>query len=168
VQRYYTMGDMQDHILVEVFQGEHSLCRDNQRLGSYQVSVPPKPAGEEAVDVRFTYDLNGILEVETTVASTRAREVLVIEKTPGRMTAAEVKEAQQAMARLKLHPRDALPNTTALARADALFVELSGPARAELGDALSLFRLALEAQDDEGIGPIRERLNSLVAAHKRR
>jgi molecular chaperone HscC len=168
VERFFTMGDMQKEILVEVYQGEHSLCRDNQKLGAYRVEVPPRPLGEESVDVRFTYDLNGILEVETTVVSTRRTETLVIEKSPGRMSAAEVKAAQKAMARLKLHPRDALPNTTALARADALYVELSGPARQELGHVIALFRAALEAQHEADIAPLRDRLLAMIAAFKRR
>jgi molecular chaperone HscC len=168
VERFQTMGDMQREIRIEVYQGEHSLCRDNTKLGEYQVKVPPKPAGEESIDVRFTYDLNGILEVETTIVSTGKREVLVIEKSPGRMTAAQVKAAREAMARLKLHPRDALPNTTALARADALYVELSGPAREELGHAIAMFRAALESQDEKEIAPLRNRLLSLVSALKRR
>jgi molecular chaperone HscC len=169
VERFQTMGDLQKEILIEVFQGEHSLCRDNQKLGEYHVrGLPPKPAGEESIDVRFTYDLNGILEVETTVLSTGRKEALVIEKSPGRMTAAQIKAAREAMARLKLHPRDALPNTTALARADALYVELSGPAREELGAVIAAFRAALESQDDKEITPRRERLLAIVAALKRR
>ncbi|MFT3773629.1 MAG: Hsp70 family protein [Minicystis sp.] len=168
VERYATMGDMQKEIRIEVFQGEHSLVRDNQKLGEYLVKVTPRPAGEESIEVRFTYDLNGILEVETTIGSTGKKEVLVIEKTPGRMTAADVKAAREAMARLKLHPRDALPNTTALARADALYVELSGPNREELGHAIAMLRAALETQDEKEIAPRRERLIALVSALKRR
>jgi molecular chaperone HscC len=167
-ERYQTVGDLQKEIRIEVFQGEHSLVRDNQKLGEYHVKVPPRPAGEESIDVRFTYDLNGILEVETTVVSTKKKQSLVIEKSPGRMTAAEVEAARQAMARLKLHPRDALPNTTALARADALYVELSGPAREELGHAMASLRAALETQDEKEIGPRRERLLQVIAALKRR
>jgi molecular chaperone HscC len=169
VERFHTMGDMQREILIEVYQGEHSLCRDNQKLGEYHIrGLTPRPSGEESIDVRFTYDLNGILEVETTVLSSGKKEALLIEKSPGRMTAAQIKAAREAMARLKLHPRDALPNTTALARADALYVELSGPAREELGQAIALFRAALETQDDKEIAPRRERLIAMVAAFKRR
>jgi len=130
--------------------------------------LSPKPAGEESIEVRFTYDMNGILEVETTVLSTGRKEALVIEKSPGRMTPAQIKAAREAMSRLKLHPRDALPNTTALARADALYVELSGPAREELGHAIASFRAALESQEDQEIAPRRNRLLDLCAAFKRR
>jgi molecular chaperone HscC len=169
VERFFTMGDQQREIRIEVYQGEHSHCRDNTKLGEYHVrGLSPRAAGEEAVDVRFTYDLNGILEVETTIVSSGKKEALVIEKSPGRMTAAQIKAAREAMARLKMHPRDALPNATALARADALYVELSGPVREELGHAIALFRAALETQDEKEIAPRRERLVAMVTALKRR
>jgi molecular chaperone HscC len=169
VQRYFTMGEMQREIRIEVFQGEHSLCRDNTRLGDYLVKgLPAAAAGEQAIDVRFTYDINGILEVETTVVATGKSESLVIEKTPGRMTAAQVKAAREAMSRFKFHPRDALPNATALARADALYVELSGPPREALGHAIALLRAALESQDEKKIEPLRERLIAMTSALRRR
>jgi molecular chaperone HscC len=168
VQRFYTMSEMQREIRVEVFQGEHSLCRDNTLLGELAVNdLPASKLGEQAVDVRFTYDLNGILEVEATIVSTGKSESLVIEETPGRMTAAQVKAARAAMERFKFHPRDALPNATALARADALYVELSGPPREQLGHALAQLRVALESLDEDEITARRERLIALTARLRR-
>jgi len=114
------------------------------------------------VDVRFTYDLNGILEVETTVVSTAKKASLVLEQTPGRMTQSQIDGARRAMARLKFHPRDALPNVTALARADALFVELSGPSREALGLGIARLRAALDTQLTESIDEAREALNHLL------
>ena len=168
VERFSTMGDGQTQVSLRVYQGEHSLCRDNHLLGEYVIKeLPRRAAGEETIDVRFTYDLNGILEVETTVVSTGKKHVLVIEKSPGRLSKADVEAARRAMAGLKLHARDALPNTTALARADALYVELTGPAREQLGMALQHFRGALETQDPRIIEAVRGRLNELVTALKR-
>jgi hypothetical protein len=64
-----------------VYQGEHATCDLNRALGRYLVNaIPLAAAGEEQVDVRFSYDINGILEVETTVVSTgkkRHRPVVV-------------------------------------------------------------------------------------------
>jgi len=169
VQRYSTVDHGQRVILIEVFQGEHSLCRDNQKLGSYKVeNIPSSPAGEQSVDVRFTYDLNGILEVETTIVSTGKTSTLIIEKSPGRLSAAQIKAAREAMTKLKFHPRDALPNTTALARADALHVELQGQERAFLGQAIAAFRGALEGQDRKEIDTYRDRLNTIVAQLQRK
>ena len=168
VQRYSTVESGQRMILIEVYQGEHSLCRDNQKLGSYKVeNIPSSPGGEQSVDVRFTYDLNGILEVETTIVSTGKTSTLIIEKSPGRLSAAQIKAAREAMTKLKFHPRDALPNTTALARADALHVELQGPERAILGQAIAAFRGALEGQDRKEIDMYRDRLNTIVAQLQR-
>src|SRR5690606_19845495 len=109
--------------------------------------IPSSPAGDEAIDVRFTYDLNGILEVDMTIVGSGETSTLVIERSPGRMTTEQIEQARQTMRTLKFHPREALPNTTALARAESLYTELRGPARELLGAAMRAFRLALEEQD---------------------
>lgn len=166
--RVQTVADYQSEIRVEVYQGEHSLCRDNQKLGEYRLSsLPPRPAGDESVDVRLTYDLNGIVEVEMTVVSTGTVESFVIEQRPGQLSASELQKARAAMAGLKLHPRDALPNTTALARADARFMELTGPEREQLGHAIAMMRLALETQEVVEVLVWRERLNALISLSRR-
>jgi molecular chaperone HscC len=160
---YSTIEDNQESITFGVYQGEHSLVRDNKKLGEYSIrGLVPKPAGEESVAVRFTYDLNGILEVDMTVQSTGKTETLVIEGSPGRLDAKQLAAAREAMKRLKFHPREALPNATILARAEALFVELTGDDREVLRDAMASFRGALETQDQAMIESYRTRLGSLV------
>jgi molecular chaperone HscC len=164
VKSFSTVNDFQEILRIEVFQGEHAIAAHNVRLGSCELrGIPKKPAGEEAVDVRFTYDLNGILEVEARVRSTGAVESVVIEGRPGRMSTEQIEHAREAMRALKMHPRDALPNTTALARADALHVELRGGARDALGSAIAHFRAALESQDPQAILATRAALASHVA-----
>jgi molecular chaperone HscC len=167
VRRFSTVSDLQKQVQIEVYQGEHAMCRDNQKLGQYTVGgLRAKPAGEEWFDVRFTYDLNGILEVETTVGSNGKVSALVIEETPGRLSSKQIEESRRAMARLKLHPRDALPNTTAVTRAEALYIELNGPRREMLGEVIAQFKLALEAQNEEPIRLMREHLNQLISQLK--
>ncbi len=147
-----TLADNQRQIEVEVFQGENSLCKHNTFLGKYEVSgIPPGPAGSQQIEVRLTYDLNGILEVDTTVLATKRTRSMVIEKTPGRLSKAQLAAARQQMAALKFHPRDALPNITALNRAEELHQELTGDSRAYLAEAMSMFRLCLQTQDPEQI-----------------
>jgi molecular chaperone HscC len=164
VQRFATVHDNQRVIHVEVYQGEHSLCRDNVKLGGYRVTDLPKaPAGNQSIEVRFTYDLNGILEVETTVVGTdRAAAHLVIEERPGRLTKTDIARAREQMSRIKFHPRDSLPNKTALARADALFTEVTGSERAALGACIAGFRSVLESQDPTAIEAAREELVALT------
>ena len=169
VQRFQTLSDRQRYINVEVFQGEHSLCKDNRKLGEFRVTdLPPRPAGEVDVDVRFSYDLNGLLEVEATVVDTGRKFSAVFEQTPGRLTRAQIEAARKGLERLKFHPREALPNVTALTRAEALYVELVGVPREELGGALAAFRAALERQDPALIDEVREKLVAVTAALARR
>ena len=162
---YSTVTDGQTMIRIEVYQGEHSLVADNRKLGEFRVeAIPAAPAGYQSISVRFTYDLNGLLEVEATVESTGKSETLLIEGAPGRLSHEEIEQARQAMQRLKFHPREALPNTTALARAEALFVELRGVERQELGEAIATFQAALASQDEELIRSQREWLLARIAA----
>jgi molecular chaperone HscC len=161
VERFSTMADGQSEIKLEVYQGEHSLCERNLKIGEYLVKgLPSSPAGREAIDVRFSYDMNGVLDVDATVVSTKKTATFTIERAPGRLSKRELDATRQRLARLKFHPREALPNITALSRAEALYVELTGGARSALGDSISRFRAALEAQDPVLIGTLREALLS--------
>ena len=164
VETFTTVADGQRKIELEVYQGEHSLCRDNRKLGELTVGgLPQRPAGQVTIAVRFTYDLNGLLEVETTVDDTGKKVSAIFEHTAGRLRRSEIEAARRAMERLKFHPREALPNVTALSRAEALYVELTGSAREELGHAMGVFRGALERQDPAVIEPARAALLALTA-----
>ena len=70
VETFTTVSDNQTLLLMKILQGEHMYARENLQLGELQVRVPPAPAGKEAVKVRYTYDINGILDVEAAVIST--------------------------------------------------------------------------------------------------
>jgi molecular chaperone HscC len=165
VQTFHTIEPNQKKIKLEVFQGEHALCRENRKLGEFEVGpLAPDRTGAASIDVRFTYDLNGLLEVEATALSTGQTTTVVFEKIPGRLTADEIASARRDMERLKFHPREALPNTTALARAEALFSELTGPPREALAQATTAFRLALESQDARTIDVARDQLAAVMSS----
>jgi molecular chaperone HscC len=167
-ERFQTVTDGQREILIEVFQGEHAMCAQNVKLGTCRVTgIKPAAAGDGVIEVRFSYDLNGILEVETTVLESSKTSVLVIEQRPGALSSKQLATAREAMKRLKFHPRESLPNRTALARADALFVELTGTQRQELSEAIGAMHAALASQDPKTIDDARERLVSLTEALRR-
>ena len=167
VKTFATMDEHQTEIRIAVYQGEHATCKDNRELGHYVIrGLTPTPGGQH-LDVRFTYDLNGILEVDVMLPAEGRTETLVIEKTPGRLTGAQLAEARARMARLKFHPREALPNVTVLGRADALHVELQGAAREALQQEIARFRAALETQDEATITSCRQRLVTLMESLRR-
>ena len=169
VESFITLAENQTRLLIEVYQGEHSLCAQNQKLGQYELTgIPAGPAGTQAIAVRFTYDMNGVLDVDTTICSTGETAVFTIESVPGRLSQKAIAEARARLKRLKFHPREALPNVTALARADALYVESTGADRAVLGECINELRIALEQQGASQITASRERLLRLVSELDRR
>ncbi|TJZ64482.1 Hsp70 family protein [Chitiniphilus eburneus] len=141
-----TMSDNQRAVTVRIFQGESRSVSDNVYLGELDIKVPPKPAGEVSLEVRFTYTLDGILEAECTLDSGERHRV-VIEKNPGVLDAGEVEHRLVALAALKTHPRDQLENTLLLNRAERLYRERLGGEREYVGHVIAQFRAALESQD---------------------
>jgi molecular chaperone HscC len=163
VQRFATTADQQSAIEIEVFQGEHSHTSENTKLGAYTIDdLPKKSANEVRVDVRFTYDLSGLLDVDMTIVETGEISSFFIERSPGSLSPNQIERARQMMQSLKFHPREALPNTTALARAETLYVELSGQTRADLGHAIAMLAAALDGQDDNEIEMCRDALNQVI------
>lgn len=147
-QTVATISDKQSALHVAVFQGESRLVKDNIFLGEITIAVPPKPAGEVSVSIRFTYDVNGILEAEMTVAETGEKHRLVIEENPGVLSPDEIEARLKELARIKIHPREQLPNATLMARADRLFQQTLGEQRQWVAQETARFQAALETQNE--------------------
>ncbi len=145
--RIYTVADRQRQIRLRVFQGEARMVADNILLGELDLAVPPAPAGEQAADVRFTYDTSGLLEVEAQILGTGMVRRRVIENQPGVLSADEITARLAALAHLKLLPAEQAENQAVLARAERLFTERIGDERAEVAARLDHFRLLLAGQD---------------------
>ena len=122
----YTLAPNQVEMSVNVYQGEGRMVKENLLLGELTVTgIPRGPAGQ-AVDVRFTYDNNGILEVETTVQKTKQKKHLVITKHAGQLSEKDLDKALLEMEKLKIHPREKSANRFTIKRAERF---VSGIAR---------------------------------------
>jgi molecular chaperone HscC len=152
VKRYHPLADSQRAIVFPIYQGEARLVADNIRLGELRLDLPPGRAEDNGVDVRFTYDVNGLLQVEATLVRTQQTVSLVIEGNPGVLGEAEIATRLAGLAALKIHPRDQLENRTLLARGERLYQQLRGDARQQLGRQVMLFEQALATQDRRTIG----------------
>ncbi|WP_420996142.1 Hsp70 family protein [Cupriavidus sp. 30B13] len=165
VERLHPLADQQEVLALRVFQGEGRMVAENVFLGEVAVPLPRLSAAESGVDVRFTYDVNGILEVQATVVATGAAHRIVIQENPGVLSDEEVAERLAALAGIKIHPRDQAENAQLVARADRLYQQCLGHERDQIGGALAQFQAALEAQDGERIralrAPVRRLLDSL-------
>lgn len=156
-QDVVTVVDNQLQLLIDVYQGEARLVKDNIPLGQFLIDMPPgRPAGRTGANVRFTYDASGILEVEATVHGTDTKGTLVIEKHAGVLSKEEIKERLDALAKLKLHPREDMRNTALLARANRLFEESLGQPRMMISTAIAQFEAVLARQDPREISKARD------------
>src|SRR5262249_15893245 len=94
-ETYYTTRDKQSAVDVRVYQGEDRFVRNKGFLDSYTVDgLPPKESGAESVEITFTYDINGILNVKTRVTSTGKEATLMVDKSAQRMSPLERDEAK--------------------------------------------------------------------------
>jgi molecular chaperone HscC len=161
--RFYPVDGNARSLGIDAYQGESHLVKDNILLGMLEVPLPPPPAGEEGVDVRFTYDASGLLEVDATVVSTGRTHSLVIEGNPGVLSPTEIGRRLAALAKLKVLPRDETANVAIVARARRLYEERLGNERRQIGDWLTEFMMLLDTQDPDAIergrGTLAERLD---------
>jgi len=163
VERFYTLTDNQAKITSAILQGESRKAEDNIKLGEVTVPVPPGPAGKESVDIRFTYDINGILEAEVKVVSTGVTDKAIIEKSPGTLTPEELAEKLAAMQELKIHPRDKEEYRYLLAWGERLYEESRGDRRKYLEDILRQYEDMLDTQDEQEIRDFSQELKEILS-----
>lgn len=78
-EMYFTNYDGQTKADIEVYQGESSIATHNHLLGQFTISgIPPREAGEEKIRVEFSYNLNGMLEVQAQIVSTGEQASIAI------------------------------------------------------------------------------------------
>jgi molecular chaperone HscC len=161
-KEYWTMEDFQKAINLSVYQGEARLVKDNIFLGKLAVKVPSKKAGEVSIDVRFTYDVNGLLEVEVTVPLTGEKKTLVIEENPGTLSSDDIAAKFAKLAAIKIHPRDQDKNRATLSRANRIFEESLGELRAAVSSRISVFEAILEKQNPSDVEHARKALEEFL------
>jgi molecular chaperone HscC len=163
VEQFRPIRDNQKEIQFEIFQGESRLVKDNIKLGEISVPLPPKSLRSQTeINVRFSYDVNGLLEVEIQLQGQEKRHRLVIEGNPGVLNETEIAERLAKLSALKIHPRDKTENRTLMAQAERQFQQLRGHQRDWLGHEISLFEVAVNSQDDHLIISARKKLHSVL------
>lgn len=146
-QRLYTVKDNQTRIRVNVLQGESRFAANNLSLGEFMIDIPSGKAGEEAVDVTYTYDINSILEVEVKVISNQKVTRQVFRGRDVDMSEEEIQERLETLSYLKIHPRDREENKYLLLRGERVYEESLGDKRLYAELALRKFEQALNTYD---------------------
>lgn len=155
VQTVYTIYEDQRVMEIDILQGESRMARDNVLLGVLNVPVHATPEKEDKAQIRYTYDVNGLLEVEVTVDSSGETKKMIIEKDPGAMSKEEIEARFKELEHLKVHPRDNAQNRLVLARGERLYEEHIGEVREIVTYWMNQFENALDRQDPKEIEKVR-------------
>ncbi len=161
-ERFYTIRDDQTKLTINILQGESRFAANNLLLGELTVNVPRNRAGEEAVDVTYTYDINSILEVEVKVVSTGEAKKQIIKSQENEMTDEEIQERMKELSYLKIHPRDQEENRLLLLRAERMYEENMGDVRRHLDQQIRIFEEILNTRDRGRIEEGREALKEVL------
>jgi molecular chaperone HscC len=164
---YYPLAERQTKLGLKIYQGENPMVDNNIKLGELEIALNPTlPIHENEVVVRFTYDINGVLQVEATPKASGIRHELLLQQNPGMLNDEEIRARLTALSELKIHPRAKQENIAVLARAERLYEEHLS-ARQTLQQWIGHFRQVLETQDERLIQEHRqnfsEALDSLEA-----
>ena len=158
----YPVADQQTQVQCSVYQGESRLTQDNIPLGEFSLTLQPRAKSKQSVELRFTYDINGVLEVSATSTVDGRSESLVIENSATPLDPDEVKARLAALADLKIAPREKAVHRALLARGERLFAENLGDARESIGRAMLDFDRALDGGERDEIDGAAERLEGVI------
>lgn len=158
-ERFSTYADYQTMANIEVYQGESRLASHNRLLGEFMFhGIPSKPAGREKLDVEFSYDLNGMLKVTATLASTGKAASIEINMAEGAGTDVDLSQWKEAPG--------AKPYRSVIRTAERVLSGKNGPLspelEQELRDALDGLKRALVLRNLPEAADRDEELTALV------
>ena len=151
---FWTVENKQKAVAIQVYQGENLRPYNNIHLGDLEIPVPAAPAGQEAVEVRFTYDINGALEVEAKSVTTGQQKRRIF-KNQSTLTEKELVKSFAALESIKLHPRDQAENKALIARAERIYAESLSEKRDHVLALLRGFETAIQDQRSRNLHEIR-------------
>ncbi|WP_024910748.1 Hsp70 family protein [Chania multitudinisentens] len=159
ISKYFTtLHDGQTSLNISIYQGEEFYADENICLGELNMPLPSAPAGVEGVEVRFSYDINGILQVEVSHEKTQVRKQVVIIGEYNTLTEEDIQQKLAELEKIKLHPAQDEQNRLLSAWGERLYTESLGEVRENIVRCLGYFNQALNSQRPHRIRQARKKV----------
>ena len=162
VRRVSTVYPNQEEIRIKVYQGEGRRTESCTFLGEFNVSELPQGESGQEIDIRFSYDLNGVLEVEATVVATMKRVQHIITSKARGLTRSEITDSIARLKLLKPTPRDQAQWQSLLKRAERQYEQLPPGVKDALGFMIDRFEAAMMDGDKQVVNQTAEELKMIL------
>jgi molecular chaperone HscC len=158
---FSTLDDDQTKVHLQIYEGDGRRVEDNRKIGELVVDGIPRGRAPKDFRVRFTYDQNGMLEVEAEVVDTKKVASAIFRRSGGEVTGGELEAARARLKAARADPMDRPRYRDLIARAKLLWQESDRAQQIRLDDLLEAFEAALDGRNPQEL----ERAYTALLAH---